>query len=194
MDLGRDILLEQFRGRSWSVNRDGKRVDDQEVERLLGTNSLNVTLGRELLIPHGGQVVSATDPESVSYRAHVMATSYALAPHQFILGVTQEAVDCSAGILGPDKIRTFYPSYEGRTTLAKLGLMSQLNPGGGSYGYRNTWTLQLFNCSPNIITLYPGMMIGQLVFREVAGAPRYEGPYNEPQSGPKRAALGPGRV
>lgn len=181
MDLGYHELLDAFQQDYWTVHRGNTKVAGSELEKIIGPNSMDVTLHNEFLLPVGGEVVNTLDGASVNYRRKLVETSYPLMPGQFLLASTRERVDCTEPIMIDNKRRTFYSNYEGRSTMARLGVMSHITAGLGDYGFNRPYVLEIYNVSPNTITLYPGMRIGQLVFREVYRPKLYAGAYKVQQ-------------
>ena len=80
---------------------------------------------------------------------------YILQPGILYLGSTVEQV-------GSD----FYiPMYEGRSSMARLGIQSHLSAGFGDVGFKTNWTLEI--CVPHKTKIYPYMRIGQIYFHPV---------------------------
>jgi dCTP deaminase len=148
--------------------------------------------------------VELDDEHSINWQEwHVGYTGFQLNPGAFALGCTRERFDCQAMVLGTpvaagvvSNERAFAPMYEGRSTLARVGLMSHLSAGFGDWGFQGAFTLELFNCFPRPIMLSPGMRIGQVYFVEVMGATAYAGAYSQEDhyDKPRPPKLGPGRV
>jgi dCTP deaminase len=62
-----------------------------------------------------------------------------------------------------------------------MGLQIHITAGWVDPGYRGKLTLEIVNNSSNILQLHPGMLIGQLVFLEMAKKPDqvYSGKYQD---------------
>lgn len=85
---------------------------------------------------------------------------YEIKPHEFILGAVYEYVKLSTQIAG---------RVEGKSSLARLGLMVHVTGGFIDPGFEGMVTLEIFNVSPRPILLYPGMRIAQMAFHRVEG-------------------------
>ena len=100
-----------------------------------------------------------------------------LHPGTLYLGSTVEAV-------GSDH---YLAMYEGRSSMARLGIQSHISAGFGDVGFKSNWTLEIVVTHP--VKIRPGMRMGQIYFhriRERANKPefRYKGKYQhqkEPQ-------------
>ena len=91
-------------------------------------------------------------------------------PGEFILGRTEEKILLPADIVG---------SVEGKSSLARLGLSIHQTGGWIDAGFSGTITLELHNCSPNMVLLSAGMPIAQIVFFNTLPA---EKPYGKRES------------
>jgi deoxycytidine triphosphate deaminase len=211
MILGANILKDLFNSR-WTAYRDGKPCPFSELH--VNANSIDVTLGPTLLQPayeehiqpENRMPVQLDYEHSITWEEYDMGFSnFRLNPGAFALGCTRERFDCQAMVLGTpvsadgmvvSDMRAFAPMYEGRSTLARVGLMSHLSAGFGDWGFQGAFTLELFNCFPRPIMLSPGMRIGQVYFIEVKGATAYEGAYSQEDhyDKPRPPKLGPGRI
>lgn len=85
---------------------------------------------------------------------------YEIQPHEFILGAVYEYVTLSSQIAG---------RVEGKSSLARLGLMVHVTGGFIDPGFQGQVTLEIFNVSPRPIRLYPGMRVAQMAFHRVEG-------------------------
>lgn len=80
---------------------------------------------------------------------------FILQPNVLYLGTTEEKV-------GSD----FYVSmYDGRSSMARLGISSHLSAGFGDIGFKTNWTLEITVVHPTKI--YPRMTIGQVFFHKI---------------------------
>lgn len=78
-----------------------------------------------------------------------------LQPGRLYLGNTIEAI-------GSDY---YLPMYEGRSSMARLGIESHISAGFGDVGFKGQWTLEIQVVHP--IRVYPGMRIGQVYFHQI---------------------------
>jgi dCTP deaminase len=152
------------------------KIRTNGVDLHFGTNSVDVTLGKQFLLP----VPCAGDVELGSgiFREYYSDT-LVLPSGGFALGVAAEWF----AISGP-----WAPMYEGRSTAARSGLFTHLSAGYGDVGFSGAFTLELYNASPNRLVLRAGTRIGQVSFVRVWGgvATPYNGVYNTPNiHGPK---------
>lgn len=93
-----------------------------------------------------------------------------LRPNVLYLGSTVEKV-------GSDN---YIPMYEGRSSMARLGIQSHLSAGFGDVGFASNWTLEIAVIHPTKV--YPFMRIGQVYFHEIHNQynimkHRYDGKY-----------------
>ena len=153
-------------------------------ENQIGPGSIDVRLGSSIIVPRRTFVAShdVTDPKSVHQverrlyeRVRLKYHSeFILHPNQLVLAVTLEYVTL------PVKV---FCQVASRSSWGRLGLVvataSVVQP-----GFKGCLTLELANLSDSPIALYPGLLIGQLVFFEVKagneGATAYTGRYDCP--------------
>lgn len=82
-------------------------------------------------------------------------TPFMLHPGEFVLGATLERVAVPTDLVG---------RLEGKSSLARLGLLIHSTAGFVDAGFDGYLTLELSNVANLPITLYPGMRIGQISF------------------------------
>ena len=137
----------------------------------VGPNSYDVTLGDTLKCYIGTVLDSKIDNQVEEIK--IPERGYCLDPNILYLGHTNEEA-------GSDY---FLPMYEGRSSMARLGIQSHLSAGFGDLGFKQQWTLEIKVAMPVIV--YPNMRIGQVYFNRVnykASDRLYQGKYAE-QSG-----------
>ncbi len=88
--------------------------------------------------------------------------SMVLLPFQFALGSTSESVSIGSGYAG---------RLEGKSSLARLGLIPHAAAGFFDPGFRGWPTLEFVNFAPRAIILRPGMPIAQMSFIHMASSP-----------------------
>ena len=140
-------------------------------EENLQPASLDIALGSKFLIErHRNRVIDAVE-DKMEYLP-VEVENYPLQPNEFVLGVTEEFIHV------PDNLTVM---LAGKSTLARMGLQIHITAGWVDPGYRGKLTLEIVNNSSNILQLHPGMLIGQLVFLEMAKKPDqvYSGKYQD---------------
>jgi dCTP deaminase len=151
----------------------------------IGPASIDIRLGSSIIVPRRTFVAS----HDVTDRARVQQvekriydrvrlkyhSEFILHPNQLILAATLEYVSL------PKKV---FCQVASRSSWGRLGLVvataSVVQP-----GFKGCLTLELANLSDSPIALYPGLLIGQLVFYDVissgeAVASKYEGRYDCP--------------
>ena len=83
---------------------------------------------------------------------------FMLHPGEFVLGATAEEVGLPNDLVG---------RLEGKSSLARLGLLIHSTAGFLDPGFRGHVTLEFSNVANLPITLYPGMKIGQVSFESM---------------------------
>lgn len=187
---GQQIKKALLNGR-WGFNGDINSLH-------FGPNSVDVTLSGNWLNPYNKLV--ELDPQKPNDLAKLY-TEYnekeiSLVTKGFILTSVKEAFDTLSPLWIREKWRYFIPMYEGRSTLARLGLQSHLSAGFGDYGFKGSFTLEIVNHAPWDIILREGMRIGQVYFIETDEAVRlkpYKG-YDQTDCKATMPKLGPNRL
>ena len=136
-------------------------------EKQIGPGSIDIRLGASIIIPRRTFVATqdVTDPDRIRQvekrlydRVRLKYHSpFILHPNQLILAVTLEYISMPAAVSG---------QVTSRSSWGRLGLIiataAIVQP-----GFKGCLTLELANLSDSPITLYPGLLVGQLVFFEV---------------------------
>lgn len=192
MILSSKALKEALAG-EWVCNKNVRDLN-------FGPNSVDVTLSHNFLYPRS--LNKPLDPTKYNddLFIKVNANSIIIHPGEFILGSVNEAFDCTAPLLWKtlhdDLINRYYiPMYEGRSTMARMGIQSHCSAGFGDYGFKGAFTLEISNLSPWDVVLTSGMRIGQVYFVEtdkgVVGN-EYKG-YDQSDCEPQVPRIGLGR-
>ena len=149
-------------------------------ESHIGPNSYDVRLGPILKV-YDMDVVKNLDTKkkNPTITFEIPDNGLILKPGMLYLGSTMEAV-------GSDY---YVPMYEGRSSMARLGIQSHISAGFGDVGFKSHWTLEIQVIHP--IKVYAGMRIGQVYFHRVHGYHnrlkwRYKGKYTQ-QSEPQES-------
>jgi dCTP deaminase len=130
----------------------------------LNPNSYNFTLGNKLLV-YNNYVLDARMKNEVREIA-IPESGITLANGTVYLGHTKE-------IIGSDH---FVPIIRGRSSIGRLGLFINITSDLIDIGSINQLTLQLNAVQP--VTIYPGMLIGQVTFWTPMGKTmKYDGKY-----------------
>lgn len=152
----------------------------------IGPGSIDIRLGSSLVVPRrvfvGSHDVTDEDRARVSQVESRLYDrvrlkyhrEFILHPNQLILGVTLEYLSLPAKL---------FAQVASRSSWGRLGLVvataAVVQP-----GFKGCLTLELANLSDSPISLYPGLLIGQLVFFHVdtsgAEADTYQGRYDCP--------------
>lgn len=140
----------------------------------LGPNSYDVKLGNTLKV----YTEFPLDPKKENKTENIIIPKEGLVlqPGKLYLGHTIEKIGS----------KYFIPMYEGRSSMARLGIESHLSAGFGDIGFINQWTLEIVVVHPIIV--YPEMKIGQIYFHKInpdvnQEENQYKGKYSK-QEGP----------
>ena len=164
--LLKDEIVEKYQEGSISItpynsNQLGPNSYDVRLSNTLKVYTDNNDLGEMILdVKKNNTTTSITIPEE----------GIVLRPGILYLASTVEAV-------GSDH---FIPMYEGRSSMARLGIQSHISAGFGDIGFNSNWTLEIVVVHP--ILIYPEMKIGQIYFHVVNDKynlknNRYDGKY-----------------
>lgn len=219
MKLGGEAILEQFQTANWRAYRHDEPIPMDELTKMIGPNSVDVTLHKTVLWPRqninaeipliqvGVEGVMTTvppidpyDPDALSWvRGDIEEKGFVIQPGCMVLGAVRERFVCHSKVaIHPnDDAATWYnstfaPMCEGRSTCGRLGIEVHLSAGFGDYGFGGAFTLEIKNNFPFPIILYAGMRIAQIAFEEVYRPTRYKGAYSEENhhDGPVAPKLG----
>jgi len=178
-----------------------KIFTDANIEDLnIGPNSVNVTLGKTLKVYTPAKIVKTfygeyklvkkwsfrslfffLDPKKKNevFEFEIPKEGLIISHKMFYLGYTNEKI-------GSD----FYiPMYEGRSSTARLGIVSHLSAGFGDVGFKQQWTLEI--AVKEDTKLYRDMEIGQVYFMqgsEEIPSHKYVGKYTN-QSGAQESKM-----
>ena len=158
-------------------------------ESQIGPASIDIRLGSSIVIPRrtfvgSHDVTDAKQARQVEKRIYDRCrlkyhSEFVLHPNQLILGTTLEYVSL------PLKV---FSQVASRSSWGRLGLVvataSIVQP-----GFKGCLTLELANLSDSPITLYPGLLVGQLVFYDVKMAQVNVTPYKGRYVCPTEAGL-----
>lgn len=139
--------------------------------------SVDVTLGADFIVFERPGVICDVDPSDRSTLRSREVTitegdQFRLAPGDFALGTTVETVGMPHDLVS---------RAEGKSSLARLGLLIHITAGFIDPGFRGQITLELHNVAPHALMLTPGMKIGQLSFERLDRPA--ERPYGSPGLG-----------
>ena len=140
----------------------GRVIIDPLQEANIQPSSVDVTLDRyfRLFMNHSYRVIDVKeDQEDLTELVEVREDDvFILHPGEFVLGATAEEVGLPNDLVG---------RLEGKSSLARLGLLIHSTAGFLDPGFRGHVTLEFSNVANLPITLYPGMKIGQVSFESM---------------------------
>lgn len=134
-------------------------------EAQLGPNSYNVRLADRLLVYT--EAVLDMQQDNRVRELRIPPEGLVLKPGRLYLGSTVEWIEC----------RDYIPFIEGRSSTARLGLLSHLAAGVGDLGFSGCLTFELMCVHP--VRVYAGTEIAQIVFHTSEGVvlDKYRGKY-----------------
>ena len=144
------------------------------------THSVNLTLGDELSIPNEGpysfDLAQGGDLSaflsSNSQKRTLTDEGYPLARSKFVLARTREYIALPIEhVSNSDQNRCLAARIEGRSSVARCGLLVHFTAPTIHPGFDGTLTLEIINLGPAKFILRPGMPIAQLIIEEVDGIP-----------------------
>lgn len=181
--LNRDELI--FRIKNEKNYEKKLMVTPLLTEAQIGPASIDIRLGSSIVIP----ITTFVESQDVTFKKDIKQVEkrryrrirfkyhdkFVLHPNDLILGVTFEYVSLP---------KDLFCIISSRSSWGRLGLViataSVVQP-----GFKGCLTLELANLSESPIALYPGLLIGQLVFYHVPSKPElgyslYTGRYDCP--------------
>lgn len=138
-----------------------ERINDGEIiirpfERSqLGSNSYDVRIGKTLLY-YDEELLDPKKQNKFSF-IEIPEDGFVLKPGKLFLGVTEEYTETKKDVV----------MFEGKSSLARLGLLVHITSGFGDVGFSGNITLELSCIQP--IKIYSGMKIGQIYYQAVEG-------------------------
>jgi len=122
------------------------------------------------------RLVDPKDPADLTYP--IEKDKIGLEPGGFLLASTVEKVRIPSRLVA---------RVEGKSSLARLGLMVHVTAGFIDPGFEGHITLELHCANERGIWLYAGMPIAQIAFENLTGTPTqtYEGKYQDAPPGPQ---------
>lgn len=124
-------------------------------ERLVNPNSYNLRLGKRLVV-YTEKVLDVKHCNEHKY-IDIPDEGYVLEPGRLYLGETKERTQT-------DK---YVPGIDGRSSMARLGLLVHLSAGFGDIGFTGNWTLEMVCLHP--VKIYRNMEIAQIYFHTYEG-------------------------
>jgi dCTP deaminase len=134
--------------------QNGSIVIDPFDNSQIGPNSYDVRISNQLKIYTPGIILDVAKPNPTSCIT-IPKEGLVLYPNILYLGSTQEIIGSSH----------FIPMYEGRSSMARLGIQSHISAGFGDVGFISKWTLEITVVHP--VRIYENMRIGQIYFHRI---------------------------
>jgi dCTP deaminase len=181
MILGGTHLKRQFALGTWKAYENNKLMVGTSLIRLIGANSIDLTLSPNLLMMdpfHMGPIDLYTEKGIVWRHKKIGSDGFAIQPGHFYLGSTEQRFETLAPITIDKRAWYFTQEVHGRSTIGRIGLAIHITAGYGDYGFQGTWTLELKNLTSHPIIVYPHIRICQLEFHAVFEPIMYEGMYS----------------
>lgn len=184
MILGNEALLDGLRQGWFRVDGPGINwATARPDEPPFNTSALDLHLGEIVQEPRQGAPV-AIDLSEKRHVATFLAEQcdshtltpkqpYLLRPRTFVLAATRERVAFPYRIsksLSMPGVTTFAGRVEGKSSLARFGLLVHFTAPTIHAGFEGTITLEMINLGPWSINLTPGMPICQLIIEAVMGS------------------------
>lgn len=127
--------------------------------KLLGSNSYDVTLGKDLATYKftTNQFELDAKKDNPIHRFEIPEEGFVLQPGILYLGVTEQYT----------KSMVHVPDIDGKSSTGRLGISIHITAGVGDVGFIGHWTLEITVVHP--VRVYAGMPIGQLRFIQTLG-------------------------
>lgn len=128
-------------------------------------NSYNLRLANKLLVYTEDELDMKKD--NPTKEIIIPEEGYVLQPGELYLGKTMETTWTDE----------YVPCLDGRSSIARLGIVVHICAGFGDIGFDGNWTLEITVSKP--IRVYPGVEICQIYYQEAVGDKiYYEGKYH----------------
>ena len=127
-----------------------------EMQYVYNRKAKKLELSPKITNEHKNVVLDAKKQNKV-YFYEIPKDGIILEPNILYLGSTNEEI-------GSD---IYVPMYEGRSSMARLGIQSHISAGFGDLGFKSNWTLEIMVSHKVIV--YPDMRIGQVYFIKPMG-------------------------
>jgi dCTP deaminase len=182
MILSGKVIREAIDSGVWKAWRGDKKLTSEDLK--IGEHSVDVTLGNQFVCIGGRESgIDVYDPISL-HCIEFMRERVTVVHGRMVLGYVQERFDCSEPLTIDGKQWYFTQMYDGRSTVARLGITSHQSSGYGDWGWSSSFTLEIANCNSCDVILRAGMRIGQISFVPVLGHDpqsdyRKRGAYND---------------
>ncbi len=162
--LTREIILELIRKGEIKISPfEESQVGPASIDLHLGNKFRVLKKFREPL-----KVSEETYKEATELVELEKDTSFLLMPGELVQAVTMEEIELPSYLCG---------WIEGRSTLARVGLLTHLSSGFVHPGSKGKISITVLNFSSTPVSLPPGLKICQLILERVEGEARYAGKF-----------------
>ncbi len=135
----------------------------------IGPASIDLTLDNKFRVYKTPKLVRITEnTDFKKYTKAITTDKIVLYPNEFIVGITKEKVSLPDNICG---------WLTGRSRFARLGLQIHSTAAFMQPGINNKQVLEIYNFSPNPLTLKPGTKVCQLILEKTEGKAKYTGKF-----------------
>ncbi|MFH1508677.1 MAG: dCTP deaminase [bacterium] len=151
-----------------------KMTPAPDLKSALSTGSLDMKLGNVFRVYNHTQKssIDVSDPASFKDLTSEIVIEknkgFIVHPHDFVLGVTKEAIEL------PNDLSV---RIDGRSSLGRIGIIVHSTAGHVDAGFKGNLTLEITNIGVMPVILRPGMRICQIVFEMMSSA--VETPYTK---------------
>jgi dCTP deaminase len=132
-------------------------VIDPLIEENIGTNSVDLTLSKTLLM-YTEQVLDV--------RKKVNSVPFIIPDEGLIL---KPGILYLASTVEYTETLRHVPIIQGKSSLGRLGLFVHITAGFGDVNFKGHWTLELACIQP--VKIYPGMKIAQICYHDISEMP-----------------------
>jgi dCTP deaminase len=132
-------------------------VIDPLIEENIGTNSVDLTLSKTLLM----YTDHILDVRKKNHYAPMIIPDEGL--------ILQPGILYLASTVEYTETLRHVPIIQGKSSLGRLGLFVHITAGFGDVGFKGHWTLELTCVQP--VKIYPGMKIAQICYHDISEMP-----------------------
>lgn len=151
------------------------------TEELIDADSYPLHLSDIVLQQRAGGIIDASAPDPDDFEPVEInpKEGFVLEPQHMVLWLTSEAVELSNGLAG---------DIDGRTTLARIGIMPVVASRHIKPGSKGRQTLEICNLGSRPVRLRPGLAVAKLTFQRLHNPVKdgYSGPYQSQKDGRPR--------
>jgi dCTP deaminase len=135
----------------------------------LGPASYDLTLDDGFRVYNGSKKVNISEASDYKKHTRLVKGRIELKPGEFVLGITKEKISLADDVCG---------WLTGRSRFARLGIQIHSTAAFLQPGIDNKQVLEIYNLSPNLLFLKPGLKICQIIFEKCSGRAKYKGKFS----------------